>query len=152
MVKSASAAWRTRHRLGNTNTCPQGAFWCITKSWSAAGLTRRWLCNTSTSPQGVFRHLTCILQLMMTFLYDNMENPSFYWYSDHLVQIIDIFKAVMIFLSWANNQTSLVFWKVTIFVYKFFRSLMEFLNLQSVTEKRVMGNNDRIRSPLLYYM
>ena len=36
--QSSSAAGRTRHRLGNTSTCPQGAFRHITKSPSTAGL------------------------------------------------------------------------------------------------------------------
>ena len=149
MAKSTSGAWCTRHRLANTNTCPQGAFRCIAKSWSAAGLTRRWFCNTSTSPLGAFWHLTCILQLMMTLLYDYGKSKFLLVFRSFS---INYFSSVMIFLSWANNKTSLVFWKVTIFIYKFFRSLMEFLNLQSVTEKPVMGNNDRTRNPLLYYI
>ena len=49
-----SAAGRTRRRLGNTSTCPRGAFRHITKSLSAARRTRRRPGNTSTCPQGAF--------------------------------------------------------------------------------------------------
>ena len=58
ITKSSSGAGHTRCRLGNTSTCPYSAFQHITKSSSDAGCTRCWLRKTSTCPYGAFRHIT----------------------------------------------------------------------------------------------
>ena len=52
ITKSSSAAGCNGCRLGNTSTCPYGAFQHITKPSSAAGCTRRRLGNTTTCPYG----------------------------------------------------------------------------------------------------